>query len=151
MSDALIQLLTKNEDRVVVSSKQVAIAFEKQHKNVLRAIENIKKDWLKCCQEPNDNDSLTMDEFNSMFYQTTAPDSYGREQKIYLMDVKGATFLAFGFRGKKALQWKQDYIKEFNRMKQRLEELYILKNIQDPIEQALAYAKMCEQRRKAVK
>ena len=54
------------DDKFVVSSRTVSNDFKKRHDNVLRDIENIKKDVLN---------------FEEMFFETTLPDSYGRETK----------------------------------------------------------------------
>ena len=45
-----------------------------------------------------------------MFIESYTPDSYGRQQKIYLMNRDGFSLLAMGFTGKEALSWKLKYI-----------------------------------------
>lgn len=91
----------------VASSREVAERFEKQHKHVLRDIDELKKDV------PN---------FGQMFFNGTAPDSYGRPQRVYLMNRDGFALLTMGFTNKKALAWKLKYIDAFNRMEQNLRE-----------------------------
>lgn len=111
-------LVRIDNEQVVTSSRHIAKYFEKQHKNVLRDIENLKKDALKI--EP-------------MFKEGTAPDSYGRPQKIYYINRDGFTLLAVGFTGKKALKFKLDYIAAFNAMEEKLKQ-----NIPtDPLQLAL--------------
>lgn len=94
-------LVIMKDQQAVTSSLQVAENFEKEHKNILRDIESLKKDVLN---------------FEQMFYETTTPDSYGRERKTYLINREGFTLLAMGFTGKKALEFKLAYIEAFNNM-----------------------------------
>lgn len=91
----------------VASSRQIAENFEKNHNHVLRDIDSLKKD---------------VSNFGQMFFETTAPDSYGREQRAYLMNRDGFTLLAMGFNGKAALEWKLKYIAAFNKMEKKLAE-----------------------------
>lgn len=99
-----IILSTRNGDPVA-SSRQIAESFEKRHDHVMRDIDTIKKDV------PN---------FGEMFFETEAPDSYGRPQRTYLMNRDGFTLLAMGFTGKAALEWKLKYIQAFNEMEKKL-------------------------------
>lgn len=86
-------------DQMITDSRNVADVFDKQHKNVLRDIELLKKDVLN---------------FEQMFFEGTMPDSYGRDQKVYFMNRDGFTLLAMGFTGSDAMQWKLKYIEAFN-------------------------------------
>lgn len=94
-------------DHPVVTSLQVASDFRKEHKHVLRDIENLKD----------------VSNFGLMFNQTNIPDSYGRDRKAYLINRDGFTLLAMGFTGKDALEWKLKYIKIFNENERRLNSL----------------------------
>ena len=100
-------VLSLQSGEPVASSRQIAENFEKRHDHVMRDIDAIKKDV------PN---------FGEMFFETTAPDSYGREQRAYLMNRDGFTLLAMGFTGKAALEWKLKYIAAFNEMEKKLTE-----------------------------
>lgn len=91
----------------VVSSREVAERFEKRHDHVIRAVDLLKKDV------PN---------FGEMFFNSTAPDSYGRPQRVYLMNRDGFSLLCMGFTGEKALKWKLKYIEAFNKMEEALRE-----------------------------
>ena len=86
-------------DILVTDSRDVAEHFSKRHDHVLRDIENMKPDL------PN---------FGEMFQESMMPDSYGRLQKVYLMNRDGFSILAMGFTGKEALAWKVKYINAFN-------------------------------------
>jgi Rha family phage regulatory protein len=86
---------------VTTSSLNVAEYFGKQHKNVLQAIQNIE------CSE----------EFRRLNFQ---PSSYVNEQNkkqpCFEITKDGFAFLAMGFTGKKAAEFKERYINAFNRM-----------------------------------
>jgi anti-repressor protein len=100
-------MLTVQNNRPVVSSRQITESFEKRHDHVLRDIDTLKKDV------PN---------FGEMFFETTEADAYGRNQRIYLMSRDGFALLAMGFTGKKALEWKVKYIEAFNKMEKELSQ-----------------------------
>lgn len=100
-------ILSTQNGEPVASSRQIAESFEKNHRDVLRAVDNLKEDVRN---------------FAQMFFETTVPDSYGREQRAYLMNRDGFTLLAMGFTGKAALEWKLKYIAAFNEMKKKLAE-----------------------------
>lgn len=104
MSDIVLSM---QSGEPVASSRQIAENFEKNHNHVLRDIDSLKKD---------------VSNFGQMFFETTAPDSYGREQRAYLMNRDGFTLLAMGFTGKTALEWKLKYIAAFNEMEKKLTE-----------------------------
>lgn len=96
--------LTGNSNQPVTTSKMIAEVFEKEHKHVLRDIDNLKD----------------VSNFGLMFFETTEPDSYGRPQRVYQMNRDGFSLLAMGFTGQKALEWKVKYIEAFNYMEQQL-------------------------------
>ena len=100
-------ILSTQNGEPVVSSRQIAENFDKNHRDVLRAVNNLKEDVRN---------------FAQMFFETTVPDSYGREQRAYLMNRDGFTLLAMGFTGKAALEWKLKYIAAFNEMEKKLTE-----------------------------
>lgn len=58
-----------------------------------------------------------------MFFESTYSDSYGRPQRMYIMNRDGFTLLAMGFTGKKAMNFKLEYIQLFNQMEQTLKQL----------------------------
>ena len=98
--DNLVSVNVRIEkDRMITDSRNVSDVFNKQHRHVLESIRNLEKDV------PN---------FRQMFFESTMPDSYGREQKVYFMDRDGFTLLAMGFTGSEAMKWKLKYIEAFN-------------------------------------
>lgn len=104
MQEIVKLVFNEEHEQPVVSSRQVAEDFGKEHRNVLRDIDAMK-------------DVLN---FEQMFYETQEPDSYGRRQRTYLMNRDGFTLLAMGFTGSNALEWKLKYIDAFNKMETEL-------------------------------
>lgn len=98
-------ILSTQNGEPVASSRQIAESFEKNHRDVLRAVDSLKEDVRN---------------FAQMFFETDTPDSYGRPQRTYLMTRDGFTLLAMGFTGKAALEWKLKYIAAFNAMEKEL-------------------------------
>lgn len=99
-----INLISEN-GQVVVSSREVAENFRKEHRNVIQSIENISAE----------NSAVTQ-----MFFKTTYTAGTGKSYPMYLMNRDGFTLLAMGFTGKEALEWKLKYIDAFNQMEQKL-------------------------------
>ena len=93
-----------NED-ILTNSLLVSGKFDKEHKNVMRDIDNLKKDVLN---------------FEQMFLETSYSDTYGRLQRMYVMNRDGFTLLAMGFTGSQALKFKVEYINAFNRMEAKI-------------------------------
>ena len=102
-----LNLVSINNNQVVVSSRQVAENFGKYHKDVLEAASRIIAE----------NSALT-----SMFYETTYKAGTGKSYKEYLMNRDGFSLLVMGFTGEKALEWKVKYINAFNAMEQELRD-----------------------------
>ena len=101
-------LVEIKNNQIVVSSRQIASNFGKLHKDVLRTIESLIRSAQNCA---------------NLFYERSLPDSYGRNQKCFLMNRDGFSLLAMGFTGKEALQWKLKYIAAFNEMEAKLKQL----------------------------
>lgn len=97
-------ILSTQNGEPVVSSREVAERFNKNHKDVLRAIENLAAQ--NCATK-------------SMFYETTF-ENRGKQYPMYLMNRDGFSLLTFGFTGDEALEWKLRYIQAFNAMEKQL-------------------------------
>lgn len=106
-------LVKVENNQAVTDSRNVAEHFGKLHKNVIQAIENLFK-------SATEKDRLKI---KPMFLESTKLDSYGRNQKIYLMNKKGFSLLVMGFTGEKALEWKIKYIEAFEWMEEQLKKL----------------------------
>lgn len=94
--------------QAVTTSLQVAKVFDKRHDRVIRAIETKMTD-------PNFGVS-------GMFAEGTYTDASGKTNKMYYMNRDGFTFIAFGFTGAKADQFKLKYINAFNQMEKQLQQ-----------------------------
>lgn len=103
------ELVFLQKDEVLTDSLSVAEYFHKQHKHVLEKIENILAD---------DSAQFSAQCFKKSHYK----DLSGKTNTKYLMNRDGFTFLVMGFTGKKANQWKWDYIKAFNSMEAVIRE-----------------------------
>jgi len=107
-------LVIMKDQQAVTSSLQVAETFNKNHRDVLRAIDDLEKDVRN---------------FAQMFLVTDLPDTYGRGRRAYYMNRDGFTLLAMGFTGRKAVKFKMQYIEAFNQMENELEQGYPTKNV----------------------
>jgi len=103
----LVRLTTQDVSKAipVVNSREVAEHFEKQHKVVLKSIKNLMAQ----------NGAV-----KTMFTESEYISERGRLEKEYSMNRDGFSLLVMGFTGKKALEWKLDYIKAFNFMEKEL-------------------------------
>ncbi|WP_265280656.1 Rha family transcriptional regulator [Verminephrobacter aporrectodeae] len=86
------------------TSTDVAQHFGKPHRVVLHAIERL------IAQLP----SAPLRNFVQGVY--TLPETGDQQHKMYRLNRDGFTLLAMGFTGKRALQFKLDYIIAFNKM-----------------------------------
>lgn len=102
-----IILITQNNTNYV-SSRLVACHFEKEHKHILRDIENLK------------SGSPILDHEN--FFIKSTYQNRGKDYPEYLMTRDGFSLLVMGFTGKKALTWKLKYIEAFNKMEESLKQ-----------------------------
>ena len=102
-------VIKKIDGELVVTSRQIAVDFEKEHKNIIRDIENLIKE---------DSSILS----NALFIESDYTNSNNRKFKEYLLTRDGFSLLVMGFTGSKALQWKLKYIEAFNNMEQTLRE-----------------------------
>ena len=105
-TDQLVEVVTRqfNGEQVsegVTNSLLVAKHFKKNHRDVLRAIKNCG------CS----------DEFRQRnFAQSSYLNEQGKSQPMYEMTKNGFSFIAMGFTGKQAAQFKESYINAFDEM-----------------------------------
>ena len=91
--------------QLLVSSREIATNFEKQHKHVIEKIENTRAE----------NSAI-----QEMFIESTYIASNGKTNKEFLITRDGFSLLVMGFTGSKAMNWKLRYIEAFNKMEQQL-------------------------------
>ena len=102
-------VLAVKDGRAIVTSLLVAAHFGKLHKNVLQAIQS-----LDCSPE-----------FSRLNFQPAEYlDEQGKPRPNYEITRDGFTFLAMGFTGREAAQWKERYIAAFNEMEANLQKIH---------------------------
>ena len=101
------ELIILRRKEAVTTSLKVAEVFHKNHRDVLRSIQKIE-----CSSEFAQRN----------FAPTTYTDEWNREQPMYYITRDGFTFLAMGYRGKKAAEFKESYINAFNQMEKAIIE-----------------------------
>ncbi|WP_410679166.1 Rha family transcriptional regulator [Avibacterium paragallinarum] len=125
LENAVFAKLFHKETVAMTDSRKVAYYFGKQHKNILKRLEN-----LNCSAE-----------FNRLnFKPVKYTDSKGEKRPMYLMTQDGFTLLVMGFTGKKAMQFKEAYINEFNQMKSWITSRANLKNDQRRLNNAIKFS-----------
>jgi Rha family phage regulatory protein len=106
-------LVFEKKDQPMTDSLRVAERFSKRHADVLRRIESFTA-----------ANSGVSEEFSQRnFAQSKRRDERGKYQPIVNMTFDGFTLLTMGFTGKKAMQFKETYISEFNRMRSFIVQL----------------------------
>lgn len=97
-------ILSTQNGEPVVSSREVAKNFGKEHKDTLESIRQI----------------LVAENSATKFFHESSFEYRGRQFPEYFMNRDGFTLLAMGFTGKAALEWKLKYIAAFNAMEKKL-------------------------------
>ena len=105
MANDLGLFVQPDTHKVVVSSRDVARVFERNHRDVLRNIRELE------CSEGFTERNFALSEYK---------DEKGELRPEYLITRDGFTFLAMGFTGAKAAAFKEAYIEAFNRMERAL-------------------------------
>lgn len=101
------ELVYLKNDEAVCTSLEVAKRFGKRHDNVIQAIRGL----------------LENEDTQIMFKKSSyIEEQNGQTYPMYLMNRDGFSLLVMGFTGKKALEWKINYIKAFNTMEAILAE-----------------------------
>lgn len=130
------ELVTVENDEVVVSSRQIAESFNKAHGDVLKSIDHLVRE-----------NSLT----KNMFHELNR-EYKGQSFRYFAMNRDGFSLLVMGFTGKKALEWKLKYIHAFNEMEKQLanKNTLALPDFNNPAEAARAWANEYEAKQKAL-
>ncbi|EDN8993461.1 transcriptional regulator [Listeria monocytogenes] len=101
------------KDTARVDSLFVAEFFEKRHDHVLRDIGKITAP----------KSGLSEEFIKSNFKRTHYKDATGRKLPCYAMTRDGFTMLVMGYTGKKAMKFKELYIRRFNEMEEFITSL----------------------------
>lgn len=133
-----MELVETRNSQPVTTSLQVAKTFGKLHKNVIQNIEQLIKDGVA------ENSAAPQ---NKMFAEGTYKHPQNHQAyKMFYMNKDGFTLLAMGFTGKKAMQFKLDYIQAFNQMEKVIQENNLDSYmIADPVKRAEKWIKEQEQ------
>ncbi|MDU4882728.1 Rha family transcriptional regulator [uncultured Clostridium sp.] len=107
-------VITRKDGELVVTSRQVADDFEKEHSKVIRTIENLFQGIAKSGDTPS-----------KYFIMDSYENEQNKQKYIqYLVTQRGFSLLVMGFTGAKALEWKLKYIEAFNKMEQAIKNPY---------------------------
>ena len=105
--------INNDNGTLTVSSLQVAEDFEKEHRSILRTIDDLKSEV-----DPAQNCA-------SLFIESSYVHPKNKQTyRCYNLTRDGFSVLVMGFTGKKALEWKLKYIEAFNLMEQKIRERY---------------------------
>ena len=100
-------ILKRSEDgELVVTSRQVAEDFRKEHNDTKKRIRELIRDMGEIS--------------HNYFILSEYKDSLNRTQEEYLLTRDGFSLLVMGFTGSRALEWKLKYIEAFNKMEQAI-------------------------------
>lgn len=111
-----MNLVQIENNQPVTSSLQVAEVFGKKHHHVMDSIkdliEDIKKTEISCLEQNADT---------PMFYQDTYQvEGNFRKYPMFYMNQDGWTLLVMGYQGKKATEFKLQYMAQFKKMEREL-------------------------------
>lgn len=109
--DDLTIFITRNGADLVTDSRAVAIAFDKQHRNVRRII-----DAMLSSKVPEIGAHAALN-----FERSSYVDSTGRRQAMYRMTADGLSELAMGFSGDKSRVVRIRFIAAFREVAARLQ------------------------------
>ena len=106
-------------DQVCTSSFKVAEFFEKNHPDVVRAIDRLR-DKLQSTDFQCDAKMSSEIIFEEHVEDIPQPNGGTKQGKFFIMNKDAFTLLAMGFTGKRVLEFKIAYINEFNKMEAEL-------------------------------
>ncbi len=99
------KLVFSENGKILTDSYRIAKKFEKRHSDVIRSIENQLEVSVK---------------LRSHCVLISYEDDQGKNQPLYVLDKDAYTFIAMGFTGKKATDFKWEFIEAFNYMEQTI-------------------------------
>jgi Rha family phage regulatory protein len=98
-------LVIMKDQQAVTSSLQVAETFNKNHRDVLKAIDEMRPGVAQ--------------NFADLFSEDTYTHPQNKQQyRMYYMNRDGFTLLAMGFTGNDAMKFKLQYINAFNKLEE---------------------------------
>ncbi|EAJ3179381.1 phage antirepressor Ant [Campylobacter coli] len=118
-------------DEIFANSLQIAEVFEKDHSNVLKAIDKL----------PNDEFKSSNFKYDSYF------DKKSEQRRMINLTRDAFSLLVMGFTGEKAYKWKILFIKAFNEMEKRLRNIEYEKHDKLAFRQSLGYKSQLKQQK----
>ncbi|EHV4797482.1 Rha family transcriptional regulator [Campylobacter coli] len=118
-------------DEIFANSLQIAEVFEKDHSNVLKAIDKL----------PNDEFKSSNFKYDSYF------DKKSEQRRMINLTRDAFSLLVMGFTGQKAYKWKILFIKAFNEMEKRLRNIEYEKHDKLAFRQSLGYKSQLKQQK----
>ncbi|EAJ3010624.1 phage antirepressor Ant [Campylobacter coli] len=118
-------------DEIFANSLQIAEVFEKDHSNVLKAIDKL----------PNDEFKSSNFKYDSYF------DKKSEQRRMINLTRDAFSLLVMGFTGEKAYKWKVEFIKAFNEMEKRLRNIEYEKHDKLAFRQSLGYKSQLAQQK----
>lgn len=113
------EIILKNENGVpVVSSRDVAEKFKKQHSSVLKTIQGENRTGKHI--DGIIDEILASGNPLTKYFIESEYENRGKMYKEFLMTRDGFSLVVMGFTGKEALEWKLKYIDAFNAMEEEL-------------------------------
>lgn len=109
--------LYEKDSQIYCDSLQIAETFNKRHTHILDTISKLT--------EPESG--LSENFIQSNFTVSNYKDASGKQNKMYLLTKDGFAVVVMGFTGKKALKFKEEYIKRFNQMEDFIKSLQTTK------------------------
>lgn len=103
--------VTIHDGKAVTTSMAVAEYFHKRHDDVMKKIRSVITDCEPDYHARN---------FAEMFQEVEVANGAIRKSPMFELTRDAFVLIVMGFTGKKALQWKIDYINAFNRMEAEL-------------------------------
>lgn len=100
------ELVYIENNKIFTDSRTIAEVFGKGHDKVLRDIRE-----LKCSEKFR----------QANFGESTYINKQNKKMPCYILTENGFAMVAMGYTGNKAIQFKERYIEEFDRMRQVLE------------------------------
>ncbi len=110
----LTTFIARNGSELVTDSRAVALAFGKRHKNVLRAIEN-----MRASTHPEIAEHYRLN-FEPTSFEVPGPKGGTRVEPMYRMTAKGLSELAMSFSGEKARVIRIRFLNAFEEVADRL-------------------------------
>lgn len=116
------EIVFVQNEAALTNSLLVAEKFKKSHEHVVRDIDNLLDKVQSVDYQCNPNLGGHNGMFEAYYEDIPQPNGGVKPAKRYVMNRDGFTLLVMGYTGKKAMQFKLDYIAAFNAMEKALKE-----------------------------